>query len=63
MSTTKPTFACAHTYELAQHTQTHTDSTRQTRAHTTPSPHLDRPDRGAHLGYDPIPMASCKGSP
>ena len=38
-------------------------SARQTRAHTTPSPHLDHPDRGALLGSDPIPMASCKGSP
>ena len=25
--------------------------------------HPHRPDRGAHLGYDPIPMTSCKSSP
>eukprot|EP01047_Picozoa_sp_COSAG01_P021729 COSAG01_NODE_1269_length_10964_cov_1152.442798_6_plen_238_part_00 len=38
-------------------------SARQTRTHTTPWRPPHRPDRGAHLGYDPIPMTSCKTCP
>jgi hypothetical protein len=38
-------------------------SARQTRTHTTPWRPSHRPDRGAHLGYDPFPMTSCKTCP
>ena len=51
VSTTKPTFACAHTYELAQHTQTHTDST----------PHSQRAN--APTLHSALRMATCEHTP